>query len=63
MEKMNAVNLEKMYEVLKFVEYGGYCRRSMDCVHGMLLIDRMKTINVVDKQSISYICTLKSFLR
>ena len=22
MEKMNAVNLEKMYEVLKFVEYG-----------------------------------------
>ena len=39
---MNAVNLEKMYEVLKFVEYGGYCRRSMDCVHGMLLIDRMK---------------------
>ena len=49
MEKMNAVNLEKMYEVLKFVEYGGYCRRSMDCVHGMLLIDRMKNDAVVDK--------------
>ena len=49
MEKMNAVNLEKMYEVLKFVEYGGYCRRSMDCVHGMLLIDRMKNEAVVDK--------------
>ena len=46
---MNAVNLEKMYEVLKFVEYGGYCRRSMDCVHGMLLIDRMKNEAVVDK--------------
>ena len=38
-----------MYEVLKFVEYGGYCRRSMDCVHGMLLIDRMKNEAVVDK--------------
>ena len=49
MEKMNAVNLEKMYEVLKFVEYGGYCRRSMDCVHGMPLIDRMKNEAVVDK--------------
>ena len=46
---MNAVNLEKMYEVLKFVEYGSYCRRSMDCVHGMLLIDRMKNEAVVDK--------------
>ena len=43
------MNLEKMYEVLKFVEYGGYCRRSMDCVHGMLLIDRMKNEAVVDK--------------
>ena len=40
-----------MYEVLKFVEYGGYCRRSMDCVHGMLLIDRMKNEAVVDKSS------------
>ena len=49
MEKMNAENSGKMYEVLKFVEYGGYCRQSMDCVHGMLLIDRMKNDAVVDK--------------
>ena len=51
MEKMNAVNLEKMYEVLKFVEYGGYCRRSMDCVHGMLLIDSEKWQSVQSSMS------------
>ena len=46
MEKMNE---GKMYEVLKFVEHGEYCRQSMDCVHGMLLIDCMREEGRIDK--------------
>ena len=43
------MNEGKMYEVLKFVEHGEYCRQSMDCVHGMLLIDCMRKEGRIDK--------------
>lgn len=32
------VNMEEMYEVLRFIEHGAHCRQSMDCIHGMPLI-------------------------
>lgn len=34
--------MEEMYEVLKFIEHGGHCRQSMDCIRGKLLIEYLK---------------------
>lgn len=42
-------NMEKMYEVLKFIEHGTHCRQSMDCVQGMILLDFMKENPAVEK--------------
>ena len=30
------MNMEEMYEVLRFIEHGTQCRQSMDCVEGII---------------------------
>ena len=42
--------MEEMYEVLKFIEHGTTCRRSLDCVQGVSLIRRMKTHPGMDRR-------------
>ena len=41
-----------MYEVLKFIEHGTTCRRSLDCVQGVSLIRRMKTHPGMDRRGL-----------
>ena len=44
--------MEEMYEVLKFIEHGTTCRRSLDCVQGVSLIRRMKTHPGMDRRGL-----------
>lgn len=41
--------MEKMYEILRFIEHGGRCRQSMDCLEGTILIYYLKEHPQVDK--------------
>ncbi len=34
--------MEEMYEVLKFIDHGAVCRRSLDCVQGVTLMQYLK---------------------
>ena len=45
-EKMN---MEEMYEVLRFIEHGAQCRQSMDCVEGTILIYYLRDHPTVEK--------------
>lgn len=40
---------EQTYEVFRFIEYGTQCRQSLDCIHGLLLIDYLKEYPRVEK--------------
>lgn len=42
--------MEKMYEVLKFIEHGTHCRRSLDCVQGTSLMQRLKECPHMDRK-------------
>ncbi|HJD43207.1 MAG TPA: hypothetical protein H9910_09440 [Candidatus Mediterraneibacter quadrami] len=44
--------MEEMYEVLKFIEHGTACRRSLDCVQGVSLIRRMKEHPGMDRRGL-----------
>lgn len=46
------LHMEEMYEVLKFIEHGTNCRRSLDCVQGVSLIRRMKEHPGVDRRGL-----------
>lgn len=46
-EKMN---MEEMYEVLRFIEHGAQCRQSMDCVEGTILIYYLRDHPTVEKR-------------
>lgn len=39
-----------MYEVFKFIEHGAYCRQSMDCVQGTILLDYLKENPRMEKE-------------
>lgn len=41
--------MEKMYEVLKFIEHGTRCRQSMDCVQGTILLNYLKKNPQIEK--------------
>lgn len=38
-----------MYEVLRFIEHGGHCRQSIDCIRGTLLIRYLKDVPGIGK--------------
>lgn len=42
--------MEEMYEVLKFIEHGTNCRRSLDCVQGVSLMGWMKVRPCMDRR-------------
>lgn len=44
--------MERMYEVLRFIEHGPLCRQCMDCVSGALLLDYLKVHSQMEKQTI-----------
>lgn len=45
-------HMEEMYEVLKFIEHGTCCRRSLDCVQGVSLMRRMKEHPETDRRKL-----------
>lgn len=44
------LHMEEMYEVLKFIEHGTHCRRSLDCVQGISLIRHIKMKRRMDRR-------------
>ena len=44
------MNMEEMYEVLRFIEHGTQCRQSMDCVEGTILIYYLRDHPMVEKR-------------
>ena len=43
------INIEANYEVIRFVEHGGRCWPTMDCVKGQLLLQRLRGEPVIEK--------------
>lgn len=41
--------MEKMYEVLKFIEHDAHCRQSMDCIRGTVLLSYLKEHPQIEK--------------
>ena len=46
------LHMEEMYEVLKFIEHGTHCRRSLDCVQGVSLMRRLKEHPGMDRRGL-----------
>ncbi|HIZ82542.1 MAG TPA: hypothetical protein H9722_10700 [Candidatus Mediterraneibacter pullistercoris] len=44
--------MEEMYEVLKFIEHGGQCRQSLDCVQGTILLSYLRDAPSVEKETL-----------
>lgn len=44
--------MSEMYEVLKFIEHGSQCRRSLDCVRGTLLLRFLKSHPQMEKEMV-----------
>lgn len=48
-DREGAIVIETNYEVIRFVEHGGRCWPTMDCVKGQLLLYRLKGQPVIEK--------------
>lgn len=46
------LHMEEMYEVLRFIEHGTYCRQSMDCIRGTPLIRYLKDNPRIGKEKL-----------
>lgn len=44
--------MNEMYEVLKFIEHGSKCRRSLDCIQGTLMIRFLKNHPQMEKETV-----------
>lgn len=44
--------MNEMYEVLKFIEHGSQCRRSLDCVQGTLMLRFLKSHPQMEKETV-----------